>query len=225
MFVKKNILLLALVGTARAWPKFGGKPEQNPMYPSNEIETGEDWLMPDTSQFNSPDFSDIGDFLSENGRSIAGLSGNDEKFKKQFLDYAHQSIADEAEKFEEALLAIMTGRVNDYLYVKTKWDGTDSKAKQILNLKEFREILDSNLIEFKEFYTEKIAKIAPAFAKKETQDYAERAFKNSAVSAIKTKLKSLQEESWEAVDRLNQKIFDDSMSHIKQMMTIAVMET
>ena len=44
-------------------------------------------------------------------------------------------------------------------------------------------------------------------------------------SNFNTVTKSIEQESYDAVDKLNQHIFEKHMSKIKQMMTIAILET
>ena len=65
---------------------------------------------------------------------------NDSNVKKITMSLAQRSVAEEAEKFEEALLAVMSQRVQEYLQVKLgKLDNL--KLTKILSMTQFTDIL------------------------------------------------------------------------------------
>ena len=77
---------------------------------------------------------------------------NESSIKKATMSLAFKAIAEESEKFEEALLAVMSQRVQEYLQVKLgKVD--DAKLKKIVQMQQFKDILQENLEEFNMFYT------------------------------------------------------------------------
>ena len=63
----------------------------------------------------------MNNFVGGKGQNIDDLYfGNDEtgKLKKRITQLAQKSVDDEADKFKEALIAVMTQRIQDYLKVK-----------------------------------------------------------------------------------------------------------
>ena len=88
---------------------------------------------------------------------------NDSAVKKATITLAYKAIAEESEKFEEALLAVMSQRVQEYLQVKL---GTVDEAKltKIVKMQQFKDILQENLVEFNIFYTKQVEKRANKFA-------------------------------------------------------------
>ena len=136
------------------------------------------------------------------------------------IKLASQSIVDEGEKFEEALLAVMSQRVQEYMMVKLG-EVKDDQLKQILDTQDFKNILYDTLQDFSQFYGEEIAKNSNDFAKKGT----ELLIKKLTTEGQRNQNKAIQEAVYEAVEDLNSTIFTTQMSKIKQLMTIAIMET
>ena len=116
----------------------------------------------------------------------------------------------------------MSQRVQEYLQVKLgKVD--DAKLKKIVQMAQFKDILQENLEEFNIFYTKQVEKRASKFADDAITEYYE-SFNMQNFSA-KNMNKSDQQIAYEIVEKLNTDIFNKTMSQIKQMMTIAIMET
>ena len=101
-------------------------------------------------------------------------------------------------------------------------------------------ILNENLDEFKTWYTKQIEKRVYTFADKAVGDYFDAMlqpttdftggddpndFMNWQMPSSPTQHVSLQQTAYNKVDQLNELIFNTSMNSIKQMMTIAIMET
>ena len=88
-------------------------------------------------------------------------------------------------------------------------------------MKEFKYIMTENLKEFKEFYTEEVKNLAPKFAQNALPDISKTILDFSSGK----QMKSNNQLAFEVVERLNQEIFENAIEEIKQMMTVAIMET
>ena len=86
------------------------------------------------------------------------------------IQIAKKSIDQEAEKFEEALVAVMAQRTKEYIKVKIGRDD-DSKVNKIVQMTEFQMIVKENLQEFKTWYTKQMDKRVYAFADEALKDY------------------------------------------------------
>ena len=150
------------------------------------------------------------------------MYNNDSTIKQSVKTLAFKAIAEEAEKFEEALLAVMSQRVQEYLQVKLG-AVDEAKLKKIVQMQQFKEILAENLEEFRIFYSKEVSKRVNSFADNAISEY----FNNlTAGDWTTTKMnKSDQQIAYEIVEKLNTEIFNKTMNQIKQMMTIAIMET
>ena len=84
------------------------------------------------------------------------------KLKKRIHQLAAKSVDDEADKFKEALVAVMTQRIQDYL--KVKHGSFDEKeVKKIVLSTEFKSICTEQLADFKIDYKKFIDQETPAF--------------------------------------------------------------
>ena len=150
------------------------------------------------------------------------MYNNDSTIKKSVMTLAFKAIAEESEKFEEALLAVMSQRVQEYLQVKL--GGVDeAKLKKIVQMQQFKEILAENLQEFNIFYTKQVEQRASKFADDAITEHFSSFNLDNWSSGKMTK--SDQQIAYEIVEKLNTEIFNKTMNQIKQMMTIAIMET
>ena len=95
---------------------------------------------------------------------------NDSAVKKATMSLAFKAIAEESEKFEEALLAVMSQRVQEYLQVKLG-SVDDAKLKKIVKMSQFKDILQENLVEFNIFYTKQVEKRASKFTDDAITEY------------------------------------------------------
>ncbi len=89
------------------------------------------------------------------------------------IKLSQQSLGDEAEKFEEALVAVMSQRIQEYMMVKLG-EVDDDKLKKTMQLAEFKEILKDALDEFKTFYSVEIMNKAPIQAKKAGENFIKK---------------------------------------------------
>ena len=138
-------LLLCSVEQSVAIFGFGGKNDEN------LFETGQYFDLGGNGDNN--DLFNLNNGLNDN----FALSGENSLFKMQVDALAKSSVADEAEKFAEALQKVMGDRVKEYMKVKiADEDKVEKFAKKIINTPKFKRILDNNLVEFKEFYMGKI---------------------------------------------------------------------
>lgn len=147
---------------------------------------------------------------------------NDSAVKKATMSLAFKAINEECEKFEEALVAVMSQRVQEYLQVKLGKEDP-AKLKKIVQMQQFKEILQENLQEFRLFYNKQVEKRASKF----TDDAITEYYNKISIEGFNAKNlnKSDQQLAYEIVEKLNTEIFNKTMNQIKQMMTIAIMET
>ena len=147
---------------------------------------------------------------------------NDSAVKKATVSLAYRAVNEECSKFEEALLAVMSQRVQEYLQVKLGKDD-QAKLKKIVGMQQFKDILRENLEEFGIFYRKQVDKRVSKFADDAISEY----YNKISLEGFNGKNmgKSDQQLAYEIVEQLNTEIFNKTMNQIKQMMTIAIMET
>ena len=90
-------------------------------------------------------------------------------------------------------------------------------------MSQFKEILQENLQEFGIFYTKQVQNRASKFTDNAIEEYYTKL--NLEGFTVKNINKSDQQLAYEIVEQLNTEIFNKTMNTIKQMMTIAIMET
>ena len=148
------------------------------------------------------------------------------------------SADEETDKFKEALVAVMTQRIQDYLKVKNG-SYEDKEITRIVQSKEFKIICNEQLADFKIDYRKFIQLETPLFIEQYAKDKLKEMMKKPSVfdfqdfntnsfnmdSLNNTVVKSVEQEAFDQVDKLNQHIFEKHMTTIKQMMTIAILET
>ena len=88
---------------------------------------------------------------------------------------------------------------------------------------QFKDILQENLVEFNLFYTKQVEKRASKFTDDAITEYYNKISLEGFT--VKNMNKSDQQLAYEIVEQLNTEIFNKTMNQIKQMMTIAIMET
>ena len=104
-------------------------------------------------------------FVGGKGQNVDDMYfGNDEngKLKKRIVQLAQKSVDEEADKFKEALVAVMTQRIQDYLKVKNG-SYNDMEVKKIVLSSEFKSICNEQLADFKIDYRKFIDKETPIF--------------------------------------------------------------
>ena len=148
---------------------------------------------------------------------------SDSAIKKMSMKLAYMSVSEEAEKFEEALLAVMSQRVQEYLKVKLG-DVDNDKLKQIVATQEFKNILAENLQEFRDFYAKQVETRASDYVDQALDEHFSKLTIDFNDWGSK-KMKTDQEVAYEIIEKLNNDIFESTMKRIKQMMTVAIMET
>mmetsp|Transcript_11213 Transcript_11213/g.18872 ORF Transcript_11213/g.18872 Transcript_11213/m.18872 type:complete len:137 (-) Transcript_11213:68-478(-) len=117
----------------------------------------------------------------------------------------------------------MSQRIQEYMMVKIG-EVDEPKLKKIMQLKQFKEILKENLDEFSDFYSAEVLKQSPSKAREAVEKFVKKM--NLQTGQKKpNQMQFVQDVVYEAVETLNQSIFNQQMSKIKQMMTIAIMET
>ena len=99
----------------------------------------------------------------------------------------------------------------------------DAKLKKIVKMTQFKDILQENLVEFNLFYTKQVEKRASKFTDDAITEYYNKISLEGFT--VKNMNKSDQQLAYEIVEQLNTEIFNKTMNQIKQMMTIAIMET
>ena len=114
---------------------------------------------------NKPSYSAADDIM--NGFSQNGDEG---QLKSMITQLAHRSIEDEAKKFEEALVAVMTQRTREYIKVKLGRED-EQKVSKIVEMDQFHQIVVENLHEFKTWYTRQMNKRVGDFADQAMEDY------------------------------------------------------
>ena len=117
------------------------------------------------NQISKPSYSAADDIMHGFNQN-----GDEGQLKSMITQLAHRSIEDEAKKFEEALVAVMTQRTREYIKVKLGRDD-EKKVSKIVEMDQFHQIVVENLHEFKTWYTRQMNKRVTDFADQAMEDY------------------------------------------------------
>lgn len=157
----------------------------------------------------------LGVFSSDGSLNLYNDHSGKSKLHVEIESLAIQSVANEVEKFGEALRKVTADRVHDYLTVKVADEKSRlSSAKMILASQPYRDILDENLQIFKQFYTEQIRTFGNTFAKQEADQ----------VAKLQSEGVNMQVKASQKVDEMHEKIFENNLPVIKDYMSVAILE-
>ena len=138
-------------------------------------------------------------------------------FRTEFYAVAVDSVKNEVDKFEEALVAIMLKRVVDYNQLRLKKENiTEAQAKYVTKKYEYKQILAEQKASFSVFYTKEVNERMTKFC--------QGIIDSPAFSEVQAMNKQKQKQFiYQSVEMLHDEIFKVNIKHFQSEMAYTQM--